>query len=1455
MQTFHPAVAAWFSKTFAAPTECQLQAWPAIQQEAHTLIAAPTGSGKTLAAFLCAIDSLVRRGVRYGDLQDETSVLYVSPLKALSNDIQKNLEAPIAGVRDELVNLGLPDLDIRAWVRTGDTSQAERERMRRRPPHIIVTTPESLCILLTSDSGRNMLSTVSTIIVDEIHALANNKRGSHLSLSLERLQALTNKSSVRIGLSATQKPIEQVARFLIGMGRDECTVVDSGHVRERDLAVEIPSSELEAVMAGEVWTEVYDRLAELTHTHTTTLIFVNTRRLAERVARHLAERVGEQWVTAHHGSLSREHRLCAEQRLKAGQLKALVATASLELGIDIGDVDLVCQLGSPRAIGALLQRVGRSGHAVGALPKGRLFPLSRDDLMECAALLHAVSYGELDRLRIPHQPLDVLAQQIVAEVACREWGEDDLYNAFTKSWPYRDLAREHFNDVTRMLAQGFSTRRGRRSAYLHHDAVNKRLRGRRGAKLTAITNAGAIPDQFDYDVVLEPDGVVIGNLNEDFAFESLPGDIFQLGNTSYRILRVEKGTVRVEDAKGQPPNIPFWFGEAPGRTDELSFAVSRLRQEISDKLEVGREATIEWLTKEVGLTAAAATQLTDYLATAKAALKMIPTQNQVVFERFFDEAGDTHLVIHAPFGSRLNRAWGLALRKRFCRKFNFELQAAALEDSIVLSLGPSHSFELKEVANYLKSSSVREVLVQALLAAPMFPTHWRWSCNIALAVKRNRNGKRMPAQLQRIDAEDLIAVVFPDQLACAENLAGQREIPDHPLVNQTISDCLHEVMDVVGLEQLLTRIESGEVGIVCRDLSTPSPLAREILGARPYAFLDDAPAEERRTLAVQARQFLDPESAADMGHLDPTAIERVRQELQVDARTPDELHDALVIYGCLTEKEGKAVPQVSTDTDGALNFGCEHLFESLAGEGRVTRLQTSPTRTLWVAAERLRELQMVFPQAKMTPVIEPVSSTAGHPADGAQALREIIRSRLELLGPVSVAELVESLGVSRADIDVALMALQAEGFVMQGQFCGDGKPTQWCERRLLARIHRYTVKQLRQEIEPVSSGDFVRYLCEWHGVTPDEVGEGLDSLAMVVEQLEGFEAAAVAWESDILPARVAGYVPSLLDRLCLSGRTNWVRLTCPKSMGEKGRGVGPVRTTPIALISRRRMSLWNQLVTRPDPEAMRLSSEANRVYAVLRSQGASFFEDLVETSGLLRTQVEQSLAELVACGRVTSDSFNGLRALLVPQQRRASSARRQRRRAIAYRFDDAGRWSLIRGLQSDATDSAGVDSAAVEEVAWILLRRYGVVFRKLLERELDSLPPWRDLSRTYRRLEARGEIRGGRFVAGFAGEQFALSDAVALLRKVRRRAKDGRLISISAADPLNLVGIVIPGARVPALASNRVLMRDGRVVATRIGGNIEFKETLGAGAEWDARNVLLRQNVPLPYRDGASFDM
>jgi len=1481
LEIFHPAVSRWFARTFPSATEPQVQAWPAIKQQRHTLIAAPTGSGKTLAAFLSAIDDLVRLGLE-GKLDDTTHVIYVSPLKALSNDIQRNLQMPLEGIQQELTNLGLPEINIRTLVRTGDTPASERTAMTKRPPHIVVTTPESLYILLTSEGGRRMLETARTLIVDEIHAVVGDKRGSHLALSMERLENLIQQhasrvssngeaakaSLVRIGLSATQRPIEEVARFLVGSANlssdnsPNCAIINSGHRRQLDLALELPESPLQAVMSGEVWNEVYDRLAQLIRQHKTTLVFVNTRRLAERLARHLGERIGDENIAAHHGSLAREQRLTAEQRLKAGELSALVATASLELGIDIGDVNLVCQLGSTRSIASFLQRVGRSNHTVEGFPKGRIFPLSRDELVETAAIVDSVRRGELDHLEIPEQPLDILAQQIVAAVAAEEWTEDDLFRTVRNAYPYRKLEREQFDAIVRMLAEGFSTKRGRRSTYLHHDAVNQRLRGRRGARLAAITSGGAIPDTADYAVVLEPSDLVIGSVNEDFAIESLQGDIFQLGNTSWRVLRVEQGKVRVEDAHGQPPTIPFWLGEAPARTQELSLSVSRLRDEIAARIVLpstnevtaeepsdGLTATLEldsaisWLTDEVGISRTAAEQIVEYLAGAKAVLGVMPSQDNLVLERFFDDSGSMQLVLHSPFGSRLNRAWGLALRKRFCRKFNFELQAAATEDAIVLSLGPTHSFPLDEVFHYLNSKTVRQLLCQALLDAPMWNIRWRWNASRSLAILRRRGGKKIPAQLQRMDAEDLLTAIFPDQVACFENLpTGEREIPAHPLVDQTVRDCLEEAMDIEGLEQLLASIERNEKNLFGRDVIEASPLSQEILNARPYAYLDDAPLEERRTRAVFQRRWLDPETASDMGKLDQAAIERVRNEVWPDPRNADELHDALVELGYVTDEEGAEWVEFFSELKADRRAAVLTIASPLESESTIGQ------KKLWVAAERLPQIGVIYKDSTLEPRIAAPESVARTNWSFEEALVEVFRGRLEGLGPVTVQQLMTSSALNRLEVETALLKLEAEGFVIRGHFTPGTTETEWSARRLLARIHSYTLNRLRQEIEPVASADFVRFLLAWQKVAPEHQMEGAESVKAVIEQLEGFEAPAAAWEGELLPARLVEYDPAWLDALCLSGEVVWARLTSPIRSGQengndKARGSGPVRNTPIALLRRKNFSLWRSVFPQPSQNEAQFSTTTQVVHDYLRNRGASFFTDIVENTELLRSQVEESLAELVANGVVVSDSFAGLRALLTPGSKKTQAAARRKQRQPVYEMASAGRWSILERNELDVRQSSAqktVDPETAEQVAWVLLRRYGVVFKRLLERE-GVVIPWRVLLRIYHRLEARGEIRGGRFVGGISGEQFALPEAIGLLRSIRRAAVQESLISVSAADPLNLVGVITVGNRVTAHTSNRVLYQDGAPIASLESGETKFLTELSRAMEWKAKAALVRK--------------
>jgi ATP-dependent helicase Lhr and Lhr-like helicase len=1391
---FHPIVGDWFRRTFAAPTPAQVSGWPAIATGRHTLISAPTGSGKTLAAFLVCIDGLLRVGLK-GGLEDVSKVVYVSPLKALSNDVHKNLAVPLKEMRQLAADEGLALPEIRVALRTGDTPAHERQAYARRPPHIWITTPESLYILLTSASGRRALAGVRTLILDEIHAVAGNKRGSHLALTAERLCALASGPVMRIGLSATQRPIEEVARFLVGSrnidpaGAPDCAVVDMGYRRDMDLQIEMPSDELGSVATQELWNETVERISSLAMEHSTTLVFVNTRRIVERVAHLLSQKMGEQSVVAHHGSLSRKTRLAAEERLKHAEVKVCVATASLELGIDVGAIELACQIGSPRSISVLLQRVGRSGHWLGGVPKGRLFPLTRDELIECAALLRAVRRDELECVTIPSWPLDILSQQIIAMCSAEDWQVEELYRTVRAAYPYRDLPRSRFDDVIRMLSDGVSTRLGRmRSAHLHHDRVNGVLRGRRGARIAAVTSGGAIPDNADFRVVQDPEGTYVGSVTEDFAVESVAGDVFLLGNTAWRIRRIEKGTVRVEDARGQSPNIPFWLGEAPSRTRELSREVSAIREGIDARLSA-REACLDWLRDDVGLPPAAAHQAAAYVSEGRRVLGSVPTAERIVAERFFDESGGTQLVIHSVLGGRINRAWGLALRKRFCRSFDFELQASATDDGINLSLGPQHSFPLEDIFRFLGSRTVEEPLVQAVLASPLFATRWRWTLTRSLALLRFSSGRRVAAHLQRMRADDLLAAIFPAQAGCQDNRQGpDLSIPDHPLVFETLRDCLHEALDLDGLRRVLSSLEKGTVQFLAKDTPLPSVFSHQILNAMPYAFLDDAPLEERRARAVLLRRVL-PETSGDLGRLDPEAIRAAAEDAWPAVRDPEELHDLLIGVGLFPETEMRRLPAESG-----------RWLESLAQSGRALRVAPSGI-AYWLAAER-RDLS----QKVRLP-----TAPDGEGAPDSESVTSVIRGWIEISGPLTERNLAEMLRFPVDGIRSALAQLEGEGLVLRGSFTGQSQE-EFCDRRILARIHRATIAQLRREIEPVSAAVLLRFLFSWQHVVPEAALEREPGALEVIEQLQGFETAAAAWEEALLPSRVRDYDPAMLDDLCLAGEVVWGRWTRRTTHAEvPARRPGLSRNAILGLGIREDLP-WLLDVTPPDERE--LSVPSRNVLSVLRRRGALFFPELLVAAKHLPSEAEEALWQLVAAGLVTADSYAALRALVSGEARRQEASRRRRHKPRRTR---EGRWSL---LETEPSPDAN------EMRARQYLRRYGVLCRELLARE-GTAPPWRDLLPILRRSEGRGEIRGGRFVAGLIGEQFALPEAVEALRSERRIPPAGRFVRVSACDPLNLVGIVTPGSRIPAVLGNRVIYRDGVPVAaseagcTRLLGDVD----------------------------------
>jgi ATP-dependent helicase Lhr and Lhr-like helicase len=1430
----HPVVREWFLAKFGSPTSPQEQGWPLIFAGRPTLISAPTGSGKTLAAFLICIDKLIRKAID-GSLPAATAVVYVSPLKALSNDVQKNLEQPLREIQQLALERGYLCPSIRTAVRTGDTLPAERRMMLKRPPHILVTTPESLYILLTSEKSRNNLCAVETVIVDEIHAVADDKRGAHLALTLERLDALVcgenrlspgsltsgrSQPPLRIGLSATQNPIELVASFLGGPRGSDVAIVQVGQYRTLDLSIELPSEELGSVATNAIWDDIYERMAELALQHRSTLVFVNTRRMVERLAFCLGERLGAENVAAHHGSLSRKLRFEAERKLKNGEIRLLVATASLELGIDIGSIDLVCQINSPRAIAAAMQRVGRAGHWRGAIPKGRFFATTRDDLMESAALIRAMRAGVLDKLEIPECPIDVLMQQIVACCSAEPWEEDALYEVLRRAHPYRGLTRKVYDEILCLLADGIEASRGRYGSYLLRDRVNGRMQARRGARTIAVSNGGTIPDTALYSVIVMPEGVQIATLDEDFAIDSSAGDVILLGNSSWRIQRVESaGRVLVEDAHGQPPNVPFWRGEAPQRTFELCRFVSNLRQEISARTgdvhpgyisqsNVQVAETVAWLKQECCVDDAGAEQMIGYIAAGRAVLGAVPALDTIIAERFFDEGGGMQLILHAPFGGRINKAWGLALRKRFCRGFNFELQAAATDNGLNISLAEQHSFPLSDVFSFLTEQTVTELLEQASLDSPIFRARWRWDAGRSLQLLRFYNGKRIAPQIQRTRSDDLLASVFPQVAACQENIEGDIQIPDHPLIREVMKDVLTEAMDLEGLIALLAGIRTGAIRCLAVDSATPSAFAHELLNANPYAFLDDAPLEERRARAVSMRGMVPDKLLGEAGRLDPSAIAELREECWPDVRDEHELHDLLCSL--------VVVPEEIQSITGALHWPL--FFERLAAQGRATVAEHAGQGYL-VAAERVQHLRLVWPAVTVEGEV-PCPPEAKELA-ASDVVRKTVQGWMALLGPVTSRTLGARLGLDPPSIWATMLVLEMQGTILRGRFEGTGEPAtdadvEWCERRLLQRIHKRTLAGLRKQIEPVTPAIYMQWLMRWQRIAPQSQLSGESGVLEALRLLEGFEAPAIEWERTLLPQRVAGYDPRWLDALCMEGVVGWGRISPHPAFATHGsdlaapKRVVPTSMAPVTFFVREE-ALWMDrcLADRAIPEpALQacLSELAWHTRTHLTQYGAVFAGDLVRGLGVPAEQVARALWELVAAGLVTADGFDSLRVLIDPRRKAISQGSVRRPR------NTAGRWSLLNPA-AGALETVGAQAerreAELESACWMLLRRYGVVFRDVLERE-TTIPRWRELLGMFRRLEARGSVRGGRFVNGFGGEQFAVPEAVAALRE-KHTASHDQPITVAAVDPLNLAGIVVPGERPAAVPGKTVTFLAGAV--------------------------------------------
>jgi ATP-dependent Lhr-like helicase len=1462
----HPVVAEWFTQRFGTPTEPQAEGWPSIVAGCTTLISAPTGSGKTLAAFLVAIDQLLRKAID-GRLAEHTEIVYISPLKALSNDVQKNLDAPLREIQALALERGYLCPEIRTGVRTGDTLAKERQRMLRRPPHILVTTPESLYILLTAEKSRNNLRSVRTVIVDEIHAVADDKRGAHLALTLERLDALVcgrNRLSPgslvcgrgeppqRIGLSATQNPISLIAEFLAGSGRgDAVSIVSVGQRRSLDLGIEIPDEELGSIATRGVWESIYKRLAELAMEHRSTLVFVNTRAMVERLAFQLGERIGAENVAAHHGSLSRALRLEAERKLKAGEIRLLVATASLELGIDIGAIELVCQVNSPRAIAPAMQRVGRAGHWRGATPKGRFFVTTRDDLIETGALVRAMRAGVLDTLVVPHEPLDVLMQQMVAACSAEPWEEDALYALTRRAYPYRELSRATFEELLCLVSEGIASSRGTWGAYLLRDRVHGVLQARRGARLAALSNGGTIPDTAIFQVIAQPEGIAIATLDEHFAIDSSPGDVILLGNTSWRITQVESaGRVLVEDAHGQPPNVPFWTGEAPQRSIELSTFISDLRETISRRtqnLQPGYlsradqevAATITWLTEQCCCTASAAEQMMQYIVAGRAILGAVPTLTTIIAERFFDEAGGMQLILHAPFGGRINKAWGLALRKRFCRGFNFELQAAATDNGLNISLAEQHSFPLSDVFHFLTEQTVGELLQQASLTSPIFKARWRWDACRSLQLLRFQKGKKVAPQILRSRSDDLLANVFPQVAACQENIEGDIEVPDHPLVREVMKDTLQEAMDLEGLTQLLRQIHSGAVRCLAVDTTTPSQFSHELINAAPYAFLDDADLEERRTRAVSLRRTVPDSILGEAGRLSPEAIAEVRAQQWPDVRDEHELHDQLQALTLVPEE---AVLDLAAEHAGAAATAWPVFFHTLVTNQRATVAVAHGVR-YWITAERMAWARTLLPELMPQ---QALPSIAAPQETAEEVLRRVVQGWMCLLGPATAQSLARLLHLPAPEVWKQLLRLEVAGTLMRGVFEGsavaaattqDHAPDhaiEWCDRRLLQRIHKRTLGTLRKQVEPVAPAVYMRWLLGWQHVAPQTQLAGEAGVLEALRVLEGFEAPAIEWERTLLPSRVADYDRRWLDALCMSGQVGWGRVS-PHPAFYAAESGGPRRVIPTSMAPvtffLREEALWLDacLDAGRVPEAHLqccLSELAIAIRACLAQRGAMFASDLLRSFPAEPAELDRALWELVAAGMVTADGFDSLRLLIDPRRKQLHAPPPGAKRAARHA---AGRWCLLAAepaqtwrIEASADKAAQAGAAAEHQqgrtasACSVLLRRYGVLFRDLLEREA-TMPKWRELLPLLRRMEARGQVRGGRFVSSFSGEQFALPEAVTSLREARReQLRPGLTISVAAADPLNLIGIVVPGEKITAVAGRTLTWNHASLTGTAL---------------------------------------
>ncbi|HEX4624125.1 MAG TPA: DEAD/DEAH box helicase [Solirubrobacteraceae bacterium] len=1322
LEQFSPSVRAWFQAAFAAPTPAQEQAWPAIASGEHVLISAPTGSGKTLAAFLWGLDRLASDPLPEGDKR--TRLVYVSPLKALSYDVERNLRAPLRGI----------DASIDVAIRTGDTPQRDRQAMRRHPPDVLITTPESLYLMLTSQA-REILTGAEWVIVDEIHAVAATKRGAHLALTLERLEALAERPVQRIGLSATQKPLEEVGRFLVGPRR-QCRVVDAGIRKPLDLKIHVPvesmvepeqgtdAPEVDPLQGGEatrrsIWPAIYPELLKLVRAHHSTLIFVNARRGAERLALRLNELAEEDIARAHHGSLAREERTLVEEELKSGRLPCLVATSSLELGIDMGAVDLVLQVESPKSVARGLQRIGRAGHGVGETSKGRIFPKFRADLLEATVVARRMREGAIESTVVPRNPLDVLAQQIVAMAAVEDLAVDDLYALVTRTHSFADLPRTLLENVLDMLdgrypSSEFAELRPR----IVWDRLNGTIRARQGARALAVTNAGTIPDRGLFLVTL-PDGRRVGELDEEMVYEARPGQTFLLGASTWRIEEIGRDRVVVTPAPGVPGAVPFWRGDGVGRPRELGEAIGAFSRWAIDQ-------PAEVLERDYDLDELAAKNLLELLREQQAATRVVPSDRTVVIERFRDEIGDWRVCVLSPFGGRVHAAWGLALTARIRDELGLESDAIWSDDGIIVHLPDADEPPGAELM-LIDPDELEDLVVRELSSSALFGARFRENAARALLIPRAYPGKRTPLWQQRLKSQTLLEVA--------------KRYGDFPVILETYRECLRDVLDLSGLEEVLGRLHRRELSVVEVETATASPFASSLLFdyVATYMYEGDTPNAERRAAALSLdrellRELLGQDELREL--IDAEALAAVEDDLQhrserTRAATRDALHDVLRRLGDLDRDEIVARVLAGVDAAGML--------DALERERRAIRLRLAGEER-WVAAEDAglyRDALGAMP---------PGGLPEAFLEDVPDALRKLASRYARTHGPFTTGELRGRYGV---DPEPALRELERANALVHGELRPGGSEREWCDAEVLRRLRRASLAALRKEIEPADERAFARFLPSWQGVDRHPPGgAGPDRLREVLVPLQGLALPVEAWEKDVLPRRVGAWSPTWLDQLCSAGELVWV-----------GAGAIGRRSGRVALYFREDAPLLGA-PKRPDPPA---TEDHEAIRARLRA-GACFFTDLLAEVPLDPAMLQEALWDLVWVGEVTNDAWAPLRAPRLTLAR----ARRERPRQAPRRFSSRrsggsaqvqGRWSLTAPLFEPAAEPGQRRRAQAE----LLLERYGIVTREQVLAEGIS-GGFSTLYDSLSALETLGVARRGYFVEGLGGAQFALPGAVERLR-------------------------------------------------------------------------------------------